>query len=328
MKRREFITLLGSAAATWPLAVRAQQQPAVPVIGFLNAGSAAGREHLVAAFRQGLKDAGFVEGQNVAIEYHWAEGQHDRLPALANDFIQRHVSIIIATGGPTSILAAKSATTTTPIVFTTGSDPVKLGFVASLNRPGGNVTGVHMFLTGLEAKKLGLLHDLVPQAAVMTALVNPTSTDAATQTRDIQEAARTIGRQVEVLTASNDNDLDTAFARIVRTRAGALLVGANPFFLTRRDPIIAWAARQAIPAIYELREFPLAGGLMSYGTSLGDAYRQVGIYAGKILKGDKPADMPVFQPTKFEFVINLRTAKALGLTIPSGVLAIADEVIE
>ena len=326
MKRREFIALVGCGVVALPHGMRAQQ--VMPVVGYLSARSASSETHLLGAFRQGLKEAGFGESDNVVIEFRWAEGQHDQLPQLANDLVQRRVAIIVATGGLASVLAAKSASTTIPIVFTTGNDPVGHGLVESLNHPGGNATGVHMFLTGLEAKKLGLLHDLIPQKTAIAAMINPNSPDAVTQMRDLRAAADIIGQQVEVLSVASDSDLDAASSRIVQMRPGALLVGADPFFLTRRNAIVALAARQAIPAIYELREFPVAGGLMSYGTSISDGYRQVGILAAKILKGEKPANLPVMQATKFELVINLKTAKTLGLIIPSGMLAIADEVIE
>jgi putative tryptophan/tyrosine transport system substrate-binding protein len=327
MQRRDFITLLAGSVAAWPLAARAQQ-PAMPVIGFLNAASAGPFRQQIAAFREGLKESGYVEGQNVAVEYRWAEGQYDRLPALAADLVRRQVSVIVAGGGAPAVLAAKTATTATPIVFSAGADPVGLDLVASLNRPGGNITGVYHFTTGLEAKRLGLLHEMVPKAMTIAVLVNPNYSDAENQLRDVQEAAVPLGVQLVVVRANAESDFDAAFSTVVQRKAAALQVCASPFFNTKRQQLVLRAARHALPAIYEWREFAEAGGLMSYGTSLADAYRQAGVYAGRILKGAKPADLPIVQSTKFEFVINLNTAKALGLTIPPGALAIADEVIE
>ena len=325
VRRREFIALLGGAAVAWPVAARAQQ---VPVVGFLATTSPAPFAHLVAGFRRGLQEAGFLEGRNVAIEYRWAEGRYDQVPALAADLVQRQVAVIVTTGGETSAVAAKAATKTIPIVFNTGTDPVRLGLVTSLARPGGNATGVNIFTTELAEKRLGLLHDLIPAASTIAVLLNPNFAPAVVNLQESEVAARAAGRTVVAFHASRDDEIETAFARIVQMRPGALLVGSDPFFNSRREQIVALAARHAIPAIYEWREFAQAGGLMSYGTSLIEAYRQQGVYAGRILKGEKPADLPVVQLSKFELIINLITAKTLGLTFPPGLLAIADEVIE
>jgi ABC-type uncharacterized transport system substrate-binding protein len=325
VRRREFIGLVGGAAVAWPLAARAQQ-PAMPTIGFLWYGSAIEWAPFVTAFRQGLKEAGFVEGQNVAIEFRWTEGQSDRQPALATELVRAQMAVIVT--GTVGGLAAKTATATIPIVFVVGADPVKTGLVPSFNRPGGNVTGVSFFSNELAAKRLGLLHELLPQATAIAVLINSNFPDAADQSRNVQEAARTLGLQIRVLNASTDTDIDSGFATFAQQRADALVVAADPFFTARRNRIISLAARHAIPAIYDLREWAATGGLISYGTDLADAFRQTGIYTGKILKGTKPADLPVMQSTKYELVINLKTAKALGLTVPPALLARADEVIE
>jgi putative tryptophan/tyrosine transport system substrate-binding protein len=327
MNRRKIISLLGGAAAAWPLAARAQQS-AMPVVGFLGTASPRPFAHLVAGFRRGLQETGFVEDRSVVIEYRWAEGQYDRVPALVADLVRRQVAVIVTVGGETSAAAAKAATETIPIVFNVGSDPVKIGLVASLARPGGNATGVNIFTIELVEKRLGLLLDLIPTASSIAILVNPDFVPAAANASEAEAAARAVGKQVVIYNARSEIEIGTAFAIMAQARPGALLVGADPFFNSRRGLIVALAGRHAIPAIYEWREFAEAGGLISYGTSLVEAYRQQGIYAGRILKGEKPVDLPVVQLSKFELVINLNTAKALGLAIPPGVLALADEVIE
>jgi putative tryptophan/tyrosine transport system substrate-binding protein len=326
VRRREFIALLGSAVvAANPFAARAQH--ALPVVGFANSGSVQTLALMAAAYRKGLEEAGFVEGKNVLIESRWADGQYDRLPGFISDLIKSKVAVIMA-GGPPAALAAKAETSTIPIVFTTGDNPVQTGLVTNLGRPGGNVTGVHVLFTELESKKLGLLRDVVPQADVVAALVNQTRPVATSQTAELQAAAQKFGQRIQIIPAATDQDLEPAFASMAQLKVGALIVGADPFFNSRRDQIVSLAARHRIPAIYEQRSFVAAGGLMSYGTNLADAYRQAGIYTARILKGEKPADMPVIQSTKFELVLNLKTAKTLSLNIPSGLLTIADEIIE
>jgi|SRR6266498_527341 ABC-type uncharacterized transport system substrate-binding protein len=324
MKRREFITLLGGAAAAWPLAARAQQQ--MPVIGFLHPSSP--DAYRPRAFRQALKDAGFVEGENVTIEYRWADNQLDRLPALAAELVQRRVAVI-ATGGPPSVVAAKTATTTIPIVFVVGEDPVRLGLVSSLARPGGNVTGINFLAVEVAAKRLGLLRELVPAATRVAVFVNPANGLVAEATlRDVGAAARAMGLQIQVFNVGTIREIDAAFATLASQRPDALFVANDPLFIDRRVQLAQLAAHHALPAIHQDRLYPEVGGLVSYGASVGDAWRQVGTYTGRILKGAKPADLPVVQSTKFELVINVSTARMLGLTVPDKLLATADEVIE
>jgi len=327
MRRRDFIRAVAGSAMTWPVEARAQQRT-MPVVGFLGTTTPNDFASRVAAFREGLKEVGYVEGQNVVIEYRWPEGNYDRLAMLAADLVHRRVAVIAAVGGDPSPVAAKAATSTIPIVFSIGGDPVRLGLVANLNRPGGNITGVSFLFSELGAKRLGLLHELLPKASVIGMLVNPTFADAETYISDTKEAALPLGLQIHAVKASTAEDFDTAFAALAQQKTDALLLANDAFFLSERRKLIALAARYAIPAVYFFREFVVDGGLMSYSTSLTQAYRQVGIYTGKILNGAKPADLPVVLPTKFEFAINLKTAKTLGLTFPPGLLAIADEVIE
>jgi putative ABC transport system substrate-binding protein len=326
MRRRKFIKLIGGAAAAWPLAAWAQQ--AMPVIGFLSTGSPQSDVFRLAAVRQGLAEAGYVEGRNFAFEYRWAQDQYERLPALAAELVRRGVALIVTAGGSTPTVAAKSATATIPIVFVTGTDPIKLGLVASLNRPGSNITGVSFLVNTLVAKQFEVLHEAVPKTALIGYLVNPTYTNAEADTRSVLAAAEVVGQKLLLLQAHTDSELEAAFVTLTQQRAGALVVGADPFFFDRRDKLVELAARHKVPAIYFVREFASAGGLMSYGTSVTEAYRIVGLYAGRILKGEKPAELPVQQSTKVELVVNLKTAKALGLTVPPALLARADEVIE
>jgi putative ABC transport system substrate-binding protein len=325
VNRRKLISVLGAAVA-WPLAANAEQS-AIPLIGFLNQGSAKPSAYLADAFRKGLNEVGHVEGQNAAIEYRWAEGEYNRLPGLATDLANRKVAVLTTAFLPAA-LAAKAATSTIPICFVTGVDPVKEGLVTSVNRPGGNVTGVAFFSSLVAAKRLGILHDLLPAANIFAVLVNPANPSAEIVSRDVSAAARNLGKQILVLAARTPHELDRELATLVQQRADALIVAPDAFFDSQRDQILAQVGHHAIPTIYERRETVMAGGLMSYGASVGDAFHQAGIYTGRILKGEKPADLPVLQPTRLEFVINLKTAKTLGLTFPPGLLAIADEVIE
>jgi putative tryptophan/tyrosine transport system substrate-binding protein len=325
LRRRRFITLLGAAA--WPLGARAQQ-PSMPLLGFLSARSPAEAAVVLAAFRQGLGEAGYYEGKNVTIEYRWAEGQYGRLPELAADLVRRQVAVIAATGGEPSPLAAKAATTTIPIVFTIGGDPVETGLVTSLNQPGGNLTGTTIMAVEMGPKRLDFIHQLVPKATSIAMLVNPSFPNALAETRVVQNAARALGIQIEVLNASNEGEVEKAFATLVEQKISALMVGTDPLLLGQRDQIAGLAARHAVPTMYFLREFVQAGGLMSYGPDIRRGYRQAGVYAGYILKGAKPAELPVLLPTSFLLTINLKTARALGLTLPATLLALADEVIE
>jgi putative ABC transport system substrate-binding protein len=326
MQRREFIRGIAGLAAWWPLSARAQQST-MPVVGFLSSASPKAYEHFVVAFKAGLAEAGYVDGKNVSVDYVWAEDHYDRLPALAAELVRRQVSVIVASGGPVPARAAKAATSTIPIVFTALSDPVRLGLVASFNKPGSNVTGVAALTSELDAKRLEILRELVPNAEVIGALVD-SNRQAEGQVEGIQTAARAAGRQLVIVSVGNESDFAGAFETLHRRKAGALVVGASAFFTSRREHLIALAARHAIPAIFQFRDFAIAGGLVSYGASGADAYRNAGLYTGKILQGEKPANLPVIQPTKFELVINLKTAKALGVTVPRSLLVAADEVIE
>ena len=326
MRRRDFLGVIG-AAAPWPIVARAQQ-PALPVVGFMSGRSPDDAAHLIAAFRQGLGEGGFVEGRNIVIEYRWALGQYERLSELAADLVSCRVAVLVGAGGDGSAVAAKQASATIPVVFGMGGDPVKAGLVESLNRPGGNATGFTLLTNEMEPKRLGMLHDLVPGAAVLGVLLNPNFPPAGRQLLDLEDAARKINQRLFVAKASNDGELSAAFTSLVAQQVGALLVAADPYFDTRHDRIIAFAAQNRLPAIYQFREYAVAGGLISYGPNITEMYRQAGAYAARILKGEKPSNLPVVQPTKFEFVVNLKTAKALGLVIPAGLISFADEVIE
>src|SRR5262245_13761268 len=326
MRRREFISLIGGVAATWPLAALAQQS-AIPTIGFLRSTLPDASTDLLVALRKGLKETGYVEGQNLTIEYRWAEIRHERLSALAADLVRQRCVVIIA-GGIDAAFAAKAATATTPIIFTTGVDPVRNGLVGSLNRPGGNITGVFFVAASVEGKQLGLLREVVPKAAVIGMLVNPTSPASEGQERETRAAAQAFGQQLHIFKASGERDIENVFATLTQYQIGALLIGGSSLFTGQRDQLVAQAARHAMPTLHYSREFAEAGGLMSYGSSIRDAYRQVGVYVGRVLKGEKPADLPIIQSSTFELVINLKTAKTLGLTVPYGLLNAADEVIE
>ena len=327
MRRRSFITLLVGAAAAWPRTARAQR-PSIPAIGFLSTRSASEAAELTVAFRQGLKEVGIVEGKNVTLDFRWANLQYDRLPELAAELVRNRMTVIAAVGGIHSGLAAKAATSAIPVVFVSAGDPVDFGLVASLSRPGGNITGISMVTVALAPKRLELLHESVPAPGAIAMLVNPTSPYFGPETKDVQAAGSALRREVRVFHARAERDIDAAFATLVQQRAAAVLVSGDPFFDSQRDRLVALAARHAIPAIYQWREFATIGGLMSYGSSIADAYRQAGVYAGRILKGAKPADLPVIQPTTYELVINLKTARVLGLTIPPSILARADEIIQ
>jgi putative ABC transport system substrate-binding protein len=326
MRRREFIAILGGAVGVCPLIARAQQ-PTMPAVGFLSPSGSVALRQQIAALKEGLKQSGYIEGQSVTLEPRFGEGRFDRLPALASELVRRQVSVIVVSSSA-GVRAAKQATTTIPIIFSIGEDPVKLGFVASLNRPGGNITGVYQFTAGLEAKRLGLLHEMIPNTKTIAVLINPNYAAAEAQLRDVQEAASRLSVQLIVLRANAEKDFEPAFTSLVQQKAGALLVCGSPFFNVKREQLAVLAARHAVPAIYEWRDYAMAGGLMSYGSDLADAYHQAGVYAGRILKGEKPADLPVVQVAKFEFVINLSTAKALGIEVPPNLAARADAIIE
>jgi len=326
MRRREFIALFSGALTAWPLVVLAQQ-PTMPVVGFMNSQSPVTYGHLAAAFSRGLSQVGFIEGRNLTVEYRWAEGHYEKLPELAADLVRRQVAVLVATGGEPTSVAAKAATSTIPIIFAIGGDPIKGGFVDSLNHPSGNMTGLTQFTAPLEGKRLGLLHELVPNVAIAT-LINPNFLPAEEQLRDLKDAAARGGIRIISLTSSGEGDFEPAFAAMTKEGAGAVLIASDPYFNSRRERLVGLAQQYKLPAMYEFREFTAAGGLMSYGASLADGYRQVGIYAGEVLKGKKQSELPVLQPTRYELVINLKTANTLGLEIPAKLLTLADEVIE